>query len=101
MKKLKDFRLPASCFLSKGILMMLIIILVMTTVDLAYAQSDPKYQITKDDYNNQNVEMADGMRANGKIYVVVSVMTIIFAGLAFYMYRTDQKISALEKEIEK
>lgn len=64
------------------------------------AQNDEKYQITEEDYNNQNVEMADTMRANGKIYVVVAVMLIIFAGLTFYLYRMERKVSALEKEIK-
>jgi len=64
----------------------------------AFAQSD-KYKITKNDYNNQEVEMADAMRQNGKIYVVVSVIFIIFAGIVFFLYRLDKKVSTLEKEV--
>ena len=45
------------------------------------------------------VEMADVMRQNGKIYVVVAVILLIFSGLVFYMIRIDQKISKLEKEV--
>ncbi|HLZ87989.1 MAG TPA: hypothetical protein VKQ52_12130 [Puia sp.] len=44
------------------------------------------------------VEMADGLRANGKIYVVVMVLVTILAGLIFYVVRLDRKISRLEKE---
>ena len=44
------------------------------------------------------VEMADGLRANGKIYVVVLVLVTILAGVLFYIVRLDRKISRLEKE---
>ena len=44
------------------------------------------------------VEMADGMRANGKIYVVVLVLVTILAGMIFYVARLDRKIGKLEKE---
>jgi hypothetical protein len=38
------------------------------------------------------------MRHNGQIYVVVSVILIILAGLIVYLVRLDRKISRLEKE---
>ena len=38
------------------------------------------------------------MRHNGKIYVVVTVILIIFVGLIAYLVRLDRKISRLEKE---
>lgn len=43
-------------------------------------------------------EMADTMRANGKIYVVVVVLATIFAGIFAYLVYIDRKISKLEKE---
>ncbi len=46
------------------------------------------------------VEMADGMRANGKIYVVVLVLVTILAGILFYVVRLDRKIGKLEKELK-
>jgi len=46
------------------------------------------------------VEMADGLRANGKIYVVVMVVLTILAGLIFYVVRLDRKIKKLEKELK-
>lgn len=45
----------------------------------------------------QAAEMADVMRSNGKIYVVVLVLATIFAGLIIYLVRLDKKISKLEK----
>jgi len=45
------------------------------------------------------VEMADTMRSNGKIYVVVAVILTIFAGIIIYLVRLDRKISRLEKDI--
>ena len=46
-------------------------------------------------------EMADGLRASGKIYVVVAAVVIIVAGLLFYLISLDRKVSKLEQEIKK
>ena len=45
--------------------------------------------------------MADEMRSNGKIYVVVAVMAVIFAAIVIYLVLIDRKISSLEKKINK
>ena len=44
------------------------------------------------------VSMADTMRSNGKIYVVVAVILTIFAGIIIYLIRLDRKMSKLERE---
>ncbi|QES90894.1 hypothetical protein E0W69_002855 [Rhizosphaericola mali] len=36
--------------------------------------------------------------SNGKIYVVVGVLVIIFTSLAFYLYRIDKKVSQFTLE---
>ena len=48
----------------------------------------------------QNIEMADAFRSSGKIYVVVAIMVILFAGLLGYLITIDKKVSKLEKELE-
>ena len=45
--------------------------------------------------------MAELMRSNGKIYVVVAVVTTILVGLIAYMIRVEKKISSLEKDLKK
>ena len=47
--------------------------------------------------NAQEGKMADMMKENGKIYVVIAVMLTILAGLVLYLIRLDRKISKLEK----
>ena len=47
------------------------------------------------------VEMADKMRTDGKIYVVVAVLLIIFAGIATYLFSIDRKLNKLEKQVNK
>ena len=47
-----------------------------------------------------NIEMADTMRSEGKIYVVVLIVAIVFTGLIVFAFNSDRKISRLEKEIE-
>lgn len=46
-------------------------------------------------------EMADALRASGKIYVVVLVLVIIVTGLLVYLVRLDGKVSQLEKEVQR
>ena len=54
--------------------------------------------ITQAQDGTKKVEMADLMRSNGKIYVVVAVVLTILLGLILYVVRLDRKISKLEKE---
>jgi hypothetical protein len=45
------------------------------------------------------VEMADKLREDGKIWVVVAVVAVIFAGIAINMLRIDSKLKKIEKEL--
>ncbi len=44
------------------------------------------------------VEMADAFRADGKIYVVITVLGIIFACLTLYLVYLDRRIKKLESQ---
>lgn len=46
---------------------------------------------------DEKVDMADTMRSNGRIYVVVAVVVLILLGLFLYLVRLDKKITRLEK----
>lgn len=63
------------------------------------ALAQEKIPVTESDYSNNSVEMADQMRADGKIYVLVGIITIIFAGILVYVVNTDRKITKLEKNL--
>ncbi len=67
----------------------IIIFLVINTISI-FAQT-----------SNDEVEMADLMRSNGKIYVVVAVIAIIFTGIIVYLINLDRKISKIEKRLNK
>lgn len=43
-----------------------------------------------------DVPMADGLRAEGKIYVVVTIILIVLAGLIAYLFMMDRKVKKLE-----
>ena len=47
----------------------------------------------------QDAEMADTMRSNGKIYVVVAIVLVILLGLVAYLISVDRKVSNLEKRL--
>ncbi|TMI85971.1 MAG: CcmD family protein [Bacteroidetes bacterium] len=55
---------------------------------LIYAQQEEK------------ADMADTMRSNGRIYVVVAVVVVILLGLILYLIRLDRKISRMESDKE-
>ncbi len=80
---------------------LLLIGLNVVAQDPADLKAGEKYAITEADYANDTVEMADVMRSNGKIYVVVGVILIIFAGIVFYMVKVDRKLSKIEGEVFK
>lgn len=46
----------------------------------------------------QQIEMADAFRADGKIYVVVGILSLVFTGIVLFLIRLEMKVSKLEKE---
>lgn len=61
------------------------LLMLVVTATSALAQASP-------------TPMADLMRSEGRIYVVIAVILTILAGLLIYLIRLDRKISKLEKE---
>jgi hypothetical protein len=70
MKFTRKHRILVLVFLAKGA--------------LAYAQS-------------AEPEMADALRQDGKIWVVVASLLVMFAGLVLYLMRLESKLTKLEK----
>jgi len=56
-----------------------------------------KIKIEESDYNNEEVEMADTLRSNGKIYVVVGVVLVILLTFTGYIIVLDRKVAKLER----
>jgi len=71
------------------------IILSIISAGYGWAQSEATEEPAR-----QAVSMADQMREEGKIYVVVAVVVILFLGFMIYLLRTDKKIKHLEREVE-
>ena len=46
----------------------------------------------------QNVAMAERLRSEGKIYIVVLVLLIILFALFFYLLRIDKKIDSIKQK---
>ena len=47
---------------------------------------------------NNDIEMADHLRTDGKIYIVVICIVIILGGLLFYLFTMDKRLKLLEKK---
>ncbi|MDQ3051075.1 MAG: CcmD family protein [Bacteroidota bacterium] len=65
---------------------MLLFVFMISSVNIVLGQS--------------GIEMADIMRSNGKIYVVVAVAATVMLGILIYLALLDRKITALEKKIK-
>ena len=48
--------------------------------------------------NAADIEMADQLRRDGKIYIVVGCLLVVLAGMIFYLVSIDRKVGRLEKE---
>ena len=48
----------------------------------------------------ETVPMADKLREDGKIWVVVVVIAVVFAGIAINMLRLESKVGKIEKELK-
>ena len=73
--------------------------LVLALLLFSLRSFSQRIEVTEEDYNNTEVEMADKMRASGKIYVVVAVISVVMGGILAYVITIDKKLSRLEKEI--
>ncbi len=69
----------------KTILKIFLLLIMLFNTSLLFAQ-------------NKEVEMADVMRSNGKIYIVIAVCLTILIGLFVYVWSIDRKIGKIEKE---
>jgi len=49
---------------------------------------------------SKTIDMADAMRQNGKIYVVVGVLALIFLGLMVYLIMQEIRIKKLEEKLK-
>jgi hypothetical protein len=48
----------------------------------------------------KQVEMADGMRADGKIYVVVAIILVILFGLFTCLFLLDRKLNKMDQQLK-
>lgn len=69
----------------KSIGKIILLLMMLLNTSLLFAQDKP-------------VEMADTMRSNGKIYIVVAVCITILVGLFVYVWSVDRKVGKIEKE---
>jgi len=46
---------------------------------------------------DSKVEMADELRKSGKIYVVVTVMLLLFSAFIIYLFTIDKRLKKIEK----
>ena len=58
------------------------------------------FMVSLNCFAQEKAEMADIMRSNGKIYVVVAVCTTILIGLFIYLFFLEKQISRFEKNKE-
>jgi CcmD family protein len=47
-----------------------------------------------------DIAMADTFRQEGKIYVVVAVLSIIFSGIVFFLILIERRLARIEKQMK-
>jgi hypothetical protein len=52
-------------------------------------------------FSQNDIEMADTFRSEGKIYIVIAIIAVIFLGLIIYLISIDRKISRIERKLPK
>jgi uncharacterized membrane protein len=80
-----------------------ILILLISAVPVPYTMAQDAANSTIQATNassTSEVEMADALRRDGKIYVVVAVIVTVLAGLILYLIRLDRKVSKLEQQLK-
>ncbi|GHA68922.1 CcmD family protein [Pontibacter akesuensis] len=71
-----------------------------TTAGLAPVQAQPEQtEVEFSSAPQAEVEMADTLRRDGKIYVVVIVLLTVMVGMILYLVSLDRKVSKLEKQM--
>lgn len=76
-----------------------LLIIFLLTMSALSVMAQEKIKIEESDYSNQQVEMADTFRQEGKIYVLTGVICLILGGIIIYLVIIDRKVRRLEKEI--
>ena len=90
----------------------LFLILSLLVFGPLFAQDTPRDTITQHASSEALIDtssidalppapMADALRADGKIWVVVCTLLIVLAGFLLYLIRLDSRISKLEKSSRK
>lgn len=74
-----------------------IVLVFLMNLSFVTIQAQEKIAVTAADYSNNEVEMADLMRSEGKIYVLVGIIALILIGLLIYVIQTDRRVSKLER----
>lgn len=72
----------------------------LTAADSALIEEGGKIAVTERDYENMQVEMADELRANGVIYFVALVCTLLAVGVVGYLFAIDRKVKKLEAQAD-
>ncbi len=49
---------------------------------------------------NKTIEMADMLRQNGKLNVVIVVLAVIFLSIVVYLFLQDKRLRSLEKKMK-
>ncbi|WP_051359693.1 CcmD family protein [Adhaeribacter aquaticus] len=78
-----------------ALLVCLLLSLLVANVSVAQSESTVMVEANA---GAQEVEMADKLRSDGKIYVVVGCVLVVLVGMIIYLVAIDKKISRLEKQ---
>jgi uncharacterized membrane protein len=88
--------------LKNGVLL-LFLALTLILNNYAVARSAPtayETEMVAANGDAPDIEMADQLRRDGKIYIVVGCVLVVLAGMFIYLVSIDRKVGRLEKQFK-
>lgn len=83
-----------------ALVLCLFLSVLITQTALAQANTTTETTFVEANAPASDIEMADRLRADGKIYIVVGCVLVVLAGMIFYLISLDKKVSNLERQIK-
>ena len=83
-----------------ALVLCLFLSVLITQTALAQANTTAETTFVEANAPASDIEMADRLRADGKIYIVVGCVLVVLAGMIFYLISLDKKVSNLERQIK-
>ncbi len=75
----------------------LVLLAFVVSIVSAFAQNEDTLKVTSKAFGGEQ-QVVNELSKNGKIYIVIIVLSIILTGLFIYLYKLDNKLTRIEQQ---